>query len=223
MRNKCPPGVLCIENMTLFFIIFIVFIVIYFLFNILNKTNMNVYNLETSKTNCNNNFNKNNQGLFPKPSYSFSNVENDVLLNPYEAPLRDNRIFPDSGIEFQKKIPINIQTQSFDTNYRQVGILTRHGGDKETILPLMGRPLMTNRDKWNFYALSDKNNMIKLQISIANSGNYSSCKGQTYKNCMGTNGCNDLMNGDLVKVDGYNDLFKVTTYENDTPRYIPYI
>ena len=98
MRNKCPPGVLCIENMTLFFIIFIVFIVIYFLFNILNKTNMNVYNLETSKTNCNNNFNKNNQGLFPKPSYSFSNVENDVLLNPYEAPLRDNRIFPDSGI-----------------------------------------------------------------------------------------------------------------------------
>ena len=222
MKNKCPPGVICIENMTLFLIVLIVVTIIYLIFNIVKKSNMNIFNLETSNIDNNNN-SYDKQGLFPKPSYSFSNVENDVLLNPYEAPLRDNRIFPDSGIEFQKRIPVNIQTQSYDSNYRQIGILTRHGGDKETILPLMGRPLIANRDKWNFYALSDKNNMIKLQISIANSGNYSKCKGQIYKNCMGTNGCNDLMNGDLVKVDGYNDLFKVTTYENDAPRYIPYI
>ena len=26
-----------------------------------------------------------------------------------------------------------------------------------------------------------------------------------------------------VNVDGYNDMFQVTTYENDTPRYIPYV
>ena len=48
-------------------------------------------------------------------------------------------------------------TQSIDTNYRQVGILTRIGSDKETVLPLMGRPLMTNRNRWNFYALSENN------------------------------------------------------------------
>ena len=223
MRNRCPPGVLCIENMTLFFIFIILIILGFIAYQILNKNSTKIVNIKnlTSSSNLDNNNRK--QGLFPRPSFSFSNVENDVLLNPYEAPLRDNRIFPNSGIEFQNRVPINVPTQSYDTSYRQVGILTRHGGEKETILPLMGRPLMANRDKWNFYAMSDKNNMIKLQVSIANNGSAKSSGSKNYKNCMNSNGCNDLFDGDLVKVDGYNDLFKVTTYENDTPRYIPYI
>ena len=87
----------------------------------------------------------------------------------------------------------------------------------------MGRPLIANRDKWNFYAMSENNNMIKLQVSVVNKGSVRPCGGVNYNNCMNSTGCNDLMNGDLVKVDGYNDLFKVTTYENESPRYIPYI
>ena len=69
--------------------------------------------------------------------------------------------------------------------------------------------------------MSDKNNMIKLNISVINNIN---CSGvNNYKNCMGTTGCNDLYNGDIVKVDGYNDKFKVIMYENNTQKYIPYI
>ena len=45
----------------------------------------------------------------------------------------------------------------------------------------------------------------------------------SYKKCMAEYGCDDLYSGDTVKVDGYNDLFKVTTYENNVPQYIPYI
>jgi len=151
-----------------------------------------------------------NRGLFPRASYSFSNVENDVLLNPYQAPLRDNRLFPNLNF-LSNKIPINVPTQSFDTNYRQIGILTRIGGDKETILPLLGRPLITNRDKWNFYTMSETNNFLKLPIS------------HNGRKCMSDLGCNDLYTGDTVIVDGYNDSFKVTTYENNLPQYIPYI
>ena len=44
----------------------------------------------------------------------------------------------------------------------------------------MGRPLITNRNRWNFYAMSDKNNMIKLQVFSRNHGS-------SYNNCMGTN------------------------------------
>ena len=148
-------------------------------------------------------------GLYPRPGYSFSNIENDVLLNPYQAPLRDNRIFPNQN-SFPNKVPINVATQSFDSNYRQVGILTRIGG-KETILPLLGRPRIANRDKWNFYTMSENNNLLKLPITH---------KG---RKCMSENGCDDLYSGDTVKVDGYNDVFKVTTYENSAPQYIPYI
>ena len=160
-----------------------------------------------------NNNTNNNSGLYARPSYSFSNIENDVLLNPYEPPLRDNRIFPNLDLNLNpniKRMPINVPTQSFNSTYRQVGILTRIGA-KETSLPLLGRPLITNRDKWNFYTMSETNAMLKLPISH---------KG---RRCMDENGCDDLYTGDTVKVEGYHDLFKVTTYDNNTLQYIPYI
>lgn len=203
---KCPPGVICIENMTLLFVVIIVLLagMIIFYINSNSKTKIVKKNINILARN------EDGNGIFPRASYSFSNVENDVLLNPYEGPVRDNRLFPNLNI-FSSRIPVNVPTQSFDTNYRQIGLLTRLGGNKEMILPLMGRPLITNRDKWNFYTMSDKNNMLKLPIKF---------KG---RNCTADLGCNDLYTGDVVKVEGYNDDFKVTTYENDMPKYIPYI
>jgi hypothetical protein len=204
---KCPPGVFCIENMTLVFIIIVILLVVIGMMYLSNSKKLNkveyVKSMDLPSENV-------NTGLFPRASYSFSNVDNDVLLNPYEGPTRDNRLFPNLNI-FSSRIPINIPTQSFDTNYRQIGILTRIGGNKEMILPLMGRPLITNRDKWNFYTMSDKNSMIKLPIKH---------KG---RKCMTDMGCDDLYTGDVVYVDGYDSDFKVTTYENDMPKYIPYI
>ena len=134
--------------------------------------------------------------------------ETDVLLNPYDAPLRDERVF--NNINIPTNIPINIPTQSFNTNYRQLGILTRVNRD-DTILPLMGRPLIVNRDKWNYYTMNDKNNVIKLPISFKN------------KSCTSNTGCDSVYNGDTVYVEGYADLFRVTLYDNATMEYIPYL
>ena len=119
--------------------------------------------------------------------------------------MRDTTFF--SG---NRGIPINIRTQSFDTAYRQVGILTRINGT-ETILPIMGRPLHANRNKWQFYTMSDRNQNLKLPLS--NGG----------KSCTGEYGCDNLTSGDNVYVEGYNDAFKVTSYENSVMRYIPFI
>jgi len=120
-------------------------------------------------------------------------------------PLRDNKFY-----SRHIGIPINIPTQTVDTNYGSTGILTRING-KETILPLFGRAIMFHRDKWQYYAMSDRNNNIKLPIS------------QNGKSCTNEYGCNSLCSGDIVYVEGYNDAFKVTIYENNIPRYIPYI
>ena len=79
------------------------------------------------------------------------------------------------------------------------------------ILPLMGRPLFSNRDKWNFYTMSDKNNMIKLPVTV---------KGKSATNEYGVD---NLYNGDTVYVEGYNDAFKVTVYDNQVQRYIPFL
>ena len=232
MAKKCPPGIICVENFTFMFFTMLILAVLFFMYikysdnlnnNVNNNTNNNnylvkshnngYYNHSVNLSNNNdNNFNSNSNsgsGLFPKPSYSFSNVTNDVLLNPYSAPLRDDRVFNNNNLN-GPKIPINVPTQSFDTNYRQIGILTRVNGG-ETILPLLGRPLFSNRDKWNFYTMNDKNAMIKLPINFKN------------KSCTSEQGCDNLYNGDTVHVEGFNDIFRVTIYDNNVMQYIPFL
>ena len=214
--RKCPPGVVCIENMTITFLIVISLVALYIIYVIFQKQNIyRTHQIQDINQDLNLNIqtNNGNAGLYARPGYSFSNIENDVLLNPYEPPLRDNRIFHNMDLNQNiniKRMPINVPTQSFNSTYRQVGILTRIGA-KETSLPLLGRPLITNRDKWNFYTLSETNAMLKLPISHRG------------RKCMDANGCNDLYTGDIVKVEGYHDAFKVTTYDNNTLQYIPYL
>jgi hypothetical protein len=36
-------------------------------------------------------------------------------------------------------------------------------------------------------------------------------------------GVDEVFSGDTVYVEGYNDAFKVTIYENDTIKYLPFI
>lgn len=211
MPRRCPPGVICFENISICIIILtLAIIVMFFYFNNIFKNN-NSGNLN-EKIIIKDNSILQSHGLFATPGNSYSNLQNDVLMNPYEAPLRDDRHFPkdSSDVRGMPVIPINVPTQSVEASYRQIGILTRVNGN-EMILPLMGKPLMTNRDKWNFYTMSDRNNMIKLPVIVNG-------KSGTHEY-----GVDNLYNGDSVYVEGYNDAFKVTVYDNNAPRYIPYL
>jgi hypothetical protein len=209
MTSKCPPGVFCIENYTLLIVVILSLCILYYLFNKFRNIENNSF--KKSET-INIDFKNNLDSFFNNlkiPRNFITNNNNDVLLNPYQPPIRNDNIFINSG-QNPPGIPINIPTQSVDSTYRQIGVLTRTNGD-ETILPLLGKPLFTNRDKWNFYTMSDKNNSIKLPISFKK------------KSCTNEYGCDNLSNGDIVYVEGYNDAFKVTSYDNNTLRYIPYL
>jgi hypothetical protein len=207
--GRCPPGVICIENVTIAMIVIIFAIIILFFYvqgkinhpNTTNSSEKIIIREETPQ----------NKGLFPRPSFSFSNIANDVLMNPYTPPLKDDNYIP-SGSSDPRGIPINISTRGVarNTPYRQIGLLTRINGP-ETILSLMGRPLYSNRNKWQYYTMSDKQNGIKLPVTS---------KGRS---CTSEFGCDDLYNGDTVYVEGYNDAFKVTMYDNNTLEYIPYL
>ena len=124
-------------------------------------------------------------------------LRNNDLADPYNPPLKP-----------VINMPINQRTQGTQSNYGQVGILTRINGS-ETLLPLMGRSLLSNRDKWQFYTMSDKNNSVRLPIT------------HNGKSCTNEYGCDNLYNGDSVYVEGYNDAFQVTMYENNSLSYIP--
>ena len=204
MAKKCAPGILCIENYTLLFFTFLIIVILYFMYIKYTK-NLNLrFNSSTSSNSSNRNY---NSYITPFLGNGYSNKENDVLLNPYSAPMRDDRIYNNSNYS-GPKLAINIPTQSINTEYRQIGILTRVNGP-ETILPLLGRPLFTNKDKWNFYTMNDKNGMIKLPLRFKN------------KSCTSSQGCDNVYSGDTVYVEGYSDIFRVTVYDNNTLEYIP--
>jgi len=194
--KKCPPGVICVENITLLVLIIIFGILIFFIY----------INSKENTKKISNNITIDQQpssSLGLLPSWPYNNVQ-DVLLNPYSPPFKDERYL----------VPINISTNigavPQDTNYRQMGIITPLNGlTKDNILPLMGRPLFTTRDKWQYYTISNQHNNVKLPISF---------KG---KSALNDYGVDQIYSDDTVYVEGYNDAFKVTTYETDTIRYLP--
>jgi hypothetical protein len=211
--KKCPPGVICIENFTIFVLIILLVAAAYFfsrnqgLKNPNFKQNINIYDNEQSGSGPGSGF-----GFFP--SYPYNNLPaNDVLLNPYAAPLRDERYFvPEVVVAPRNAVPINISTTAVDTAYRQLGILTPlNGSSKDNILPLMGRPLFTRRSLWQYYTISNQHNNVKLPVSV---------KG---KSGLNDNGVDEIYSDDTVYVEGYNEPFKVTKYENDTIKYLPFL
>jgi hypothetical protein len=230
MTKKCPPGVICFENITLVIFLVIACIIIYLAYSQYNK------NASTSNGNSNGNSNTNSNiieisrkdygggggggflDLIPSFGSGYTRGPADVLLNPYTPPLRDDRYFNQYGTsalgvamggDIRGAIPINVATRSVNSAYRQVGILTRVNGP-ETILSLMGRPLFPSQDKWQFYTMSDKNHSVKLPV--------------TYKkrSCTSDLGCDNIYNGDTVYVEGYNDAFKATIYDTAMQYSIPY-
>lgn len=217
--KKCPPGVICVENVSMIFILIIIGILLYLGYNSL-KQPVNINNKLSEKIVIKDNNDSNGYGnwLFNwVPSWPYTNLPSDPLLNPYAPPLRDERYFiPRLNGPFipPGTIPINISTNigAVDTSYRQLGILTPlNGSSKDSILPLMGRPLFTNRDKWNYYSTSNQHNNVKLPVS------------RNGRSCTNEYGCDRLYNGDTIYIEGVNEPYKITMYDNDTIKYLPFL
>jgi hypothetical protein len=204
MAKKCPPGVFCIENITLSFILFFILIVGFVMYTILTNNNKTKNKIKKRVK-----FNEDDNIYYVNPTEVLSNQRENIFLNPYSPPLKQNRFYPNHYHDI-RKFPVNMSTSHYNFEYSQVGILTSSSG-KERILPLFGRPLHKNRNKWQYYTMTDKNNFIKLPLSF---------KG---KHCTGDYGCDELFNNDSVYVQGYNEAFNVTIYENNNPTYIPYL
>ena len=152
---------------------------------------------------------------YPTYNYPYNNLARDVLLDPYAAPLRDERyIVPKISLVPTGTVPINISTNigAVDTSYRQMGILTPvKGGSTDKVLPLMGRPVLTTRDMWQYYCISNQHNNVKLPIRVRG------------KNASNEYGVQQIFGGDTVYVEGANEAYRTTIYENDVMKYLPFV
>ena len=215
MKNmkKCPPGVICLENATMLFIIIALGAIAFFIWNKQSsQLNGNTRTINQTFMMGEQSHDSANEIRF-RPNVAYNNAPKDVLLNPYAPPLRDERYMVSDNTP-RRGVPINVSTSidAVDTEYRQLGLLTPMKGETEgKMLPLMGRPLFVSRDKWQYYTMSEQRNSIKLPIS------------KNGRSATTEYGVDKLFDGDTVFVEGYNQPFKVTTYDNDVMRYIPFI
>lgn len=117
-------------------------------------------------------------------------------------------------------VPINMQTRGYSPEYSQIGILSRERDNKtedtsfrdNVILPLFGRRVMNGRDKYQYYTMSNTGSVnTKLPVKIRG------------RNCINEYGCDEVTNNDAVYVDGYNQSFHATVYENSQFSYIPFL
>jgi hypothetical protein len=215
--KKCPPGVICVENVTLLLLFIILLVLGSFIY--MNSSNGKSVTINDTNHITVENERETSNGWFNRflPSWPYNNLPRDVLLDPYAAPYRDERyLVPELTYtkHSSRAVPINVSTNigAVDTTYRQMGIMTPlNGTSKDNILPLMGRPLFTNRDKWQYYTISNQHNNVKLPISF---------KG---KSALNDYGVDQIFDGDTIYVEGYNEPFRVTVYENDTIKYLPFL
>lgn len=164
-----------------------------------------------------------NQTVETRPS----NLE--ILNNPFSPPLKNDFMsyFPGFGeysgrgmigngygnrrdLDIRVPIPVATQVFGYSRNYTQIGILTRadESNSDHLILPFFGRRSLTNRNRMQYYTMSNTGtNNTKLPVKI---------KG---KSCISDQGCNEVFSGDSVTVEGYNKIFTATIYENNSFQY----
>jgi hypothetical protein len=146
-----------------------------------------------------------------------------INSDPRFAPLSPERSYyvpPDiRGIPIPAGVgpmtPVNVQTRGIPDAYQQMGVLTAQGGTANsgtptrTILPLFGRQLTTNRNRWNYYTRTDGMNPVQVPIQYKR------------RNCDDDNGCDEITDGEAIGVPVMGQSFTATVYRYSTPRYLP--
>ena len=216
MPKKCMPGVICVEHVTLMFIFIVCGIAAYFMYSSSLRTQNSLYTRTEQQVQVQPQFHVQSPSHYDMMMRPIDG--RNVLLDPHTPPMNigysQGSTPPTHPPVPPGRMAINMSTNGGfrQSNYTQVGILTPPGGGSGgNILALMGRPTHTSRNKWQYYTISDSNNSVKLPVSKAG------------RSCTSEQGCDEISGGDSVYVEGYNQAFKVTMYDNDNMSYIPYL
>ena len=140
------------------------------------------------------------------PPIQIINRGGDSRYDRAPQPLRDWMSAPEfpprGGIA---SLPINIPTKGLPESFQSVGIVSVD----DKILPLYGRRTAGSSDRWNYYTRTDTYNPVPLPVRFQR------------RDCMDDTGCQELMSGETVKIDGMHKEGKTELYRMDGPKYIP--
>ena len=202
VKKTCIPGLFCIENMTMFLLFVLLITVVYMYYSHIIKPSLE----KTPATSF-------SQPIIIAPPRNTEVVTPNLVPIPTRNtnPLVDMNAPPLKN-ESTGLVPINISTRGPELNYTQMGILTRENSKDDMILPLMGRRSSTGRDKYQYYTMSNTAGNINTKLPVSLKG----------RSCTSDLGCDEIFNGDSIYVEGYNETFRATIYENALYKYIPF-
>ena len=218
----CPDGFICFNRETVLFIF--VSLMLISLYGI----NSNKYAIKQKSETTNTQLNKlheletkikliekdketkiieNKSSHIAHPNIHVVDTDYQRITNPLVPPEMRNPLDPGIAVN---GVPINIPTRGTVPNFQQIGSVSNMSGAGR-ILPLYGKPTYPGSSKWIYYTINNDFPSVKLPIQ---------CNG---KDCTGEYGCNELYESDNVIVPPYNEDFKISLYQFDKPRYIPYV
>lgn len=214
---ECPKGFFCFDKTTIILILigFIIVVV-----NYIKNTNSQIYNLSDkidnnkliidNKINSFNNLNKQKEAI-----NKYWNDEKEYLKEKDHQRIFNPLMPPERSYPFRVSrlgVPINIPTRGQSTGYQQVGVLIENTNfDNKKMLPLFGEQTYPGSRQWKYYTSSDGYQSVKLPVFNKN------------RNCQDRFGCDEIWDGNIVSVKGYNSEFKATIYKQDAPIYLPHV
>lgn len=195
MPRKCPPGVFCVPGSigNILIVIFsVAFLVL--LVAIFLKPQIPTIIMPSSKQ------------IPPQTTVIPIHSGGDSRYDRAPQPLRDWMSTPEfpprGGIA---SLPINIPTKGLPESFQSVGII--NVDDK--ILPLYGRRTAGKSDRWNYYTRTDTYNPVPLPINFQK------------RDCMDDVGCQEILSGENIRINGLHKEGKTEIYRYDGPKYIP--
>ncbi len=213
---SCPPGVWCMDTGMVVISVLVLGLIVALVFVLTRKDTAAIAALQKKPTVV---VVKQDAPVMPTMA-----AATDPRFNPlspeqsYNTPA-DIRGFPSPPVVAGGgAIPINQMTRppGYPDTYQQVGVLTAPGGSEtsasptRTILPLFGRKLATNRDRWNYYTRTDGINPVQVPVQYKR------------RNCDDDNGCDEISSGDSISVPILGQSYVANVYRYSTPRYIPF-
>lgn len=98
-------------------------------------------------------------------------------------------------------IPINIETRGKIPNYEQVGFVFNE--DNDLRLPLFGRQKYIGSNQYEYYVQDESRNHIKIPLDIK--------------------GDKELFDEEEITINSYEGNYKISLYDREKLRYIPYV
>lgn len=97
--------------------------------------------------------------------------------------------------------PNTLYVRGYDEGTQQVGVLTKVFGKDNNVWPLYGRKMYRNDNKWEYFTRMGQFGVIMPVIPYRNN--------------------EELNTNDEVAIDGMEEKYRVTVYDNDIPQYLP--